>query len=206
MAMEISLSPSAALCLPEEEISALLRGRTVVTLSAAFLTAGRVLALYPVVNSRNTQSSEWPYRVPALPESTITPAIRAIAICQECQIIADVTLVDVIASLTIWSPTFLTRILTEQGHLFLTGLRVFRLGEPHLLGQELDVAHDVGKFTGLPRPFLGRCPEPVLSESVFKRRIQQLRTRQLPEHPELEALCDAMEDLRRTRPWETMAV
>lgn len=192
--MELQLQPTAALCLPESEISALLQGRMLAMLSATFIKSQRVLALQPIPDRLNPRSHDRPYRFADLGSESLPPAIRAIVVCQECQIIDDLAAVDAIAALTIWSEDFLARSIATKGHLFLATVRAFRLLTPHPLEHDFEDLSAIGKCVVMPRPFTGNNPEPVLPEAVFKRRSQQLRDRQPPEHSELEALQSALAD------------
>jgi hypothetical protein len=201
--MELDPKPTAALCLPESEISALLQGRMLAMLSATFIKPQRMLALQPIPDRLNPRSHDAPYRFTDLAHESIAPAIRAIVVCQECQIIDDLADVDAIAALTIWSKDFLTRLIATKGHIFLAGVRVFRLQTPHPLEHDFEDLTKIGKYVPAPRPFCGGNPEPVLPEAVFKRRLQQLRDRQPPEHSELEALQSALADLVPTLPAAT---
>ena len=201
--MELNPKPTAALCLPESEISALLQGRMLAMLSATFIKPQRMLALQPIPDRLNPRSHDAPYRFTDLAPEPIAPAIRAIVVCQECQIIDDLAAVDSIAALTVWSEDFLARSIATKGHIFLAGVRVFRLQTPHLLEHDFEDVAAVGKCVVMPRSFGGEDPEPVLPDAVFKRRLQQLRDRQPPEHSELEALQSALADLVPTLPSAT---
>lgn len=198
--MELDPKPTAALCLPESEISALLQGRMLAMLSATFIKPQRMLALQPIPDRLNPRSHDHPYRFADLGSESLPPAIRAIVVCQECQIIDDLAAVDAITALTIWSEDFLARSIATKGHLFLATVRTFRLLTPHPLEHDFEDLSAIGKCVVMPHSFTGKNPEPVLPEAVFKRRSQQLRDRQPPEHSELEALQSAIADLVHTLP------
>lgn len=174
------------LCLPLAEIDALLRGRTVAILSSVFITRGRSFALCPLPDE-NLRQHKQPYRQ-NFKLSDYTLEILGIAICESCTIIDDLNLVERASAVTIWSTEFLNHLISVRGNIFLACCRVFQLATPHLRPENLTDPKLLSKFVRIDPPIQTHDAYPVLPDSVFTQRSQQLSKLTPPLHPELETL------------------
>jgi hypothetical protein len=122
-------------------------------------------------------------------------SIKAWAKCELCQILNDPESLEVLSRLTVWKTEALQQTLLEKPYLFLAHLRVYLLPQP----LEMPV-HPSGNFVSLPKSLTVTDSMPVLSESIFAKRRQQLEKLEPPEHPELEELQSALVHLSTTNP------
>lgn len=193
--MSQQVSISIALRLPAPEIEALIEGRVLVAMPRMFINPQRQFALYPSNTSINGLPNEQYYRSNFFrtAQSTLaklgseTILIKAWARCELCQIINEAKAFDVLSQLTVWTEEALQKTLSQQGHIFLSYLRVYRLTQP--------VAIPVNpnpRFVPLPQPLTVKDATPVLNDRIFIQRHRQLEKLEPPLHPELEELASAI--------------
>jgi len=201
--MNQSILLQTALALPVPDIEALIQGQSIAAIPRMFLNPGRTFALYPADISINLLPHEQHYRSSFLPVAQNALAqlnsekvfIKAWARCELCQILNDPESLEVLSQLTVWTTEALQQTLLEKPYLFIAHLRVYLLPQP----LEMPV-HPSGNFVSLPKSQNVTDSTPVLSESIFTKRRQQLEKLEPPEHPELEELQSALVHLSTTNP------
>jgi len=199
--MSQQVSIPIALRLPAPDIEALIKGRMIAAMPRIFINPGRQFALYPCDTSSNVLPTEQHYRSNFLPTAqkslaelgSETVSIKAWARCELCQVLNEAESFGVLSQLTVWTEEALQKIRSQQGHIFLTYLRVYRLSQP--------VAIPVNpnpRFVPLPQPLTVTAETPVLSDRIFAQRRHQLENLEPPLHPELEELQSAIAQLAIT--------
>jgi hypothetical protein len=202
------VSLSTALCLPIPEIEALIKGQTIAAMPRMFLNPGRQFALYPANFSTIPLSVERYYRLnlfslaqnSLLQLDTETVAIKAWARCEFCEVVDDTETLDVLSRLTVWTKEGLQEALGLWQNIFLAYLRVYHLPQALEVSVNPNSQNKIGKFVGLPRSVSVTNASPVLSDSIFAKRRQQLEKLESPEHPELEELQSSIALLSTTNP------
>ena len=191
-----------AIRLPVLEVEALIQGQMIAALVWRTFNPGEQYALYPGNISSNLPCDRC-YRSHFLPVAQKALAqlnsdrvsIKAWAKCEFCQILNDPESLEALSQLTVWTTEALQQTLLEKPYIFLAYLRVY------LLPQPLEVpVHPSGNFVSLPKSLTVTDSTPVLSESMFAKRRQQLEKLEPPEHPELEELQSALVHLSTTNP------
>ncbi len=193
-----SLYLDTALRLPAPDIEALIQGRSIAVMPRSFLDVGKVFALYPTDVSHNLLPVEQQYRSNFLtvakntisqlhPEGVI---IKGWARCEWCQIIDNSESLEVLSPLTIWKPEALQQILAKRPYIFLAYLRVYLLPESLVMS-----ADSQGQFVALPKSINVADNSPILSDTAFYQRRDQLENRRPLLHPELEELQSAIAQL-----------
>jgi hypothetical protein len=190
-----SVSLTTALCLPAPDIEALIEGRMIAAMPRIFINPKRQFALYPSETSINGLPTEQYYRSSFLQTAHKTLAelgsetvlIKAWAKCELCQVLNEAESFDILSHLTVWTEEALQKTLSQQGHIFLTYLRVYRLTQPF----EMPVNPNP-RFVPLPEPLTVTEAVPVLSDRIFTQRRRQLEKLEPPLHPELEELQSAI--------------
>ena len=201
--MSASVGIYNALRLPAADVEALILGRLIVAMPRKFINPGQKFALYPADISINLLPHEQHYRSSFLPVAKNalaqlnceTVLIKAWARCELCQMLNDPESLEALSQLTVWTTEALQQTLLEKPYLFLAYLRVYLLSQP----LEIPV-HPSGNFVTLPKSLTVTDSTPVLSESIFAKRHQQLEKQEPPEHPELEELQSAIALLCTTNP------
>lgn len=196
MSQQVSLPTALRLSAPD--IEALIKGRTIAAMPRIFVNPGRQFALYPSEISTNILPIEQYYRSNFLPTAqkslaklnSETVTIKAWAECQLCQIIDEAEGLDILSQLTVWTEDALQQTLKQRGNIFLAYLRVYLLPEP----LEMPV-HPSPRFIPLPQPLKVTQATPVLNNTFFEQRCQQMQNRQPPLYPELEELQSAIAQL-----------
>ncbi|GAB4379782.1 MAG: hypothetical protein Kow00121_34630 [Elainellaceae cyanobacterium] len=168
--MDSSVSLSAALCLSNADIEALIQGRMIATLSRTFINSIQSFALCPVDDASDRA----------------TVKIQAWAKFEFCRMYRDSQDLEKLSKLTIWSDEFLQDLLKERHKIFLACLRVYQLSQPIELSGDRIHPSKIGSFIKLPCLLSASKVEPVLSEATFQKRQQQLIKLEPPLHPELE--------------------
>ncbi|MEG3975493.1 DUF1802 family protein [Microcoleus sp. herbarium8] len=200
--MSKSILLQTALALPNPDIEALIQGRMIAAMPRMFLNPGRTFALYPADNSNMPLMK--PKQMSLFPESGQLElplvvldkvSIKAWARCELCQMVNDGESLEALSRLTIWKTEALQQILQQRPFIFVAYLRVYLLPQP----LEIPVQSS-GNFVPLPKPLTVTDSTPVLSESIFAKRRQQLEKLEPPEHPELEQLQSALVHLSTTNP------
>lgn len=190
------------------EIEALIKGQTIAAMPRMFLNPGRQFALYPANFSTIPLSVERYYRLSlfSIAENSLiqldteTVAIKAWARCEFCQVVDDTETLDVLSRLTVWTKEGLQEALGLWQNIFLAYLRVYHLPQPLEVSVNPNHQDKIGKFVGLPRSVTVTNASPVLSDSIFAKRRQQLEKLEPPEHPELEELQSSIALLSTTNP------
>jgi hypothetical protein len=201
--MSKSILLQTALALPNPDIEALIQGRMIVAMPRMFLNPGRTFALYPANLSVDLLSGDRHYRSHFLPVAknalaqlnSETVLITAWARCELCQMLNDPESLEALSQLTVWTTEALQQTVLEKPYLFLAYLRVYLLPQPF----EIPVQSS-GNFVSLSKSLNVTDSTPVLSESIFAKRRQQLEKLEPPEHPELEELQSALVHLSTTNP------
>lgn len=193
-----------ALPLPAPDIEALLQGRTIAAMSKKLIRPGLQFALYPTDDALNLLPTRWYYRSEFLPTAQTALSqlndekvvIKAWARCEKSSPwLKDASALPALSQLTIWRPNALEKI-RRNGQINLAYLRVYKLSTPI----EISVIPYNSQFIGLPYPLPITESRPVLSDSTFDRRRDQLENLLPPEHPELEELQGAIAHLALTQP------
>ncbi|PHX55215.1 DUF1802 domain-containing protein [Tychonema bourrellyi FEM_GT703] len=201
--MSYSVFVDTALQLPAPDVEALIEGRVIAAMPRIFIEPGRSFALYLANISINLLPHEQYYRSSFLPIAKTSCSqlsservlIKAWAKCELCQILNDPESLEALSQLTVWKTEALQQILLQRRYIFLTHLRVYLLTQP----LEMPV-HPSGNFVSLPKSLNVTDSTPVLSESIFAKRRQQLEKLEPSEHPELEELQSALVHLSTTNP------
>ena len=196
--MSQQVSIPTALRLPAPDIEALIQGRAIAAMPRMFINPQRQFALYPSDTSINALPNDQYYRSNFLPTAQKTLAelgsetvlIKAWARCELCQILNEAKAFDVLSQLTVWTEEAFQETLSQQGHIFLTYLRVYRLTQPVAIP-----VHPNSRFVPLPQPLTVTDATAVLSDRIFTQRRRQLENRLPPQHPELEELQSAIAQL-----------
>jgi len=200
--MSYSVFVDTALQLPAPDVEALIEGRVIAAMPRIFIEPGRSFALYPVDNSNMSlmkpkQLSLFSELVQLeLPLVMLDKvSIKAWARCEFCQILNDAESLEALSRLTVWKTEGLQQTLLQRRYIFVTHLRVYLLPQP----LEMPVQPS-GNFVSLPKSLTVTDSTPVLSESIFAKRRQQLEKLEPPEYPELEELQSALVHLSTTNP------
>ncbi|MBE9160894.1 DUF1802 family protein [Tychonema sp. LEGE 06208] len=200
--MSKSILLQTALALPNPDIEALIQGRMIAAMPRMFLNPGRTFALYPTDNSNmplmkpkqmSLFSESGQLELPLVVLDKVS--IKAWARCELCQMVNDGESLEALSRLTVWKTEALQQILQQRPFIFVAYLRVYLLPQP----LEMPV-HPSGNFVSLPKSLNVTDSTPVLSESIFAKRRQQLEKLEPPEHPELEELQSALVHLSTTNP------
>ncbi len=191
-----------AIRLPAADVEALIQGQMIAAIVWRTFNPGEQYALYPGDNSN--MSLMKPRQMSLFPElgqlelplvMLDKVSIKAWARCEFCQILNDPESLEALSQLTVWTTEGLQQTLLERPYFFLAHLRVYLLPQP----LEIPV-HPSGNFVSLPKSLTVTDSTPVLSESIFAKRRQQLEKLEPPEHPELEELQSALVHLSTTNP------
>lgn len=200
--MSKSILLQTALALPNPDIEALIEGRMIVAMPRMFLNPGRTFALYPADNSNMPLMK--PKQMSLFPESGQLElplvvldkvSIKAWARCELCKMVPDPESLEALSRLTVWKTEALQQILQQRPFIFVAYLRVYLLPQP----LEMPVQSS-GNFVSLPKSLNVTDSMPVLSDTIFAKRRQQLEKLEPPEHPELEELQSAIVHLSKTNP------
>lgn len=178
------------LCLPFQEVEALVQGREIMALPALFLRPGQIFTLYPTPSpSPSLPEGEVYYRPGFVSNPSETVSIQGFAECQQCQIVEDSQELEKLSQLTMWTKAGLEQQLLTRSRLFCAYLRVYRLPEPISLSSIPEAITNIGKFIGLDASVdLNNRTHPVLNDTAFTQRQSRLIRRLPPPHPQLEAL------------------
>jgi len=177
--MTLTITLDRVLSLPIADIKALQEGRTIAALPIAQVQKGWSFILYPNPEDEcggDTYIETW-------------------ATCENFSMIHEVEKALILSSLTPWKQSELEKFLEERGHLSLALLRAYRLPAPIVISSTVASGIKPGKFIGLSH-FGEDFKEsiqvtkvlPILSETIFANRQQQILKFRPPEHPELEEL------------------
>jgi hypothetical protein len=201
--MNKSILIDQAICLPAEEVETLIQGRSIATITQMFIDPEREFALYPTNASTSPLPLERYYnknlqRISVNNVATVNSegiVIKVWAKCELCQVIYDTEPLDILSKSTIWSVEGLEEILLEHHHIFLTYLRVYELDQP------IEVRiNATSQFIALSQPIIVIEPKPIISDRTFYKRKHQLETRQIPLHPQLETLQNAITEIAQINP------
>jgi hypothetical protein len=192
-----------AIRLSAAEVRALIQGRMIAVMTWRSFNPGEQFALYPADTSINLLPPERYYRSSFLPLAKTsfsqlnseTVLIKAWARCELCQILNDPKSLEALSQLTVWKTEGLQQTLLQRRYIFLTLLRVYLLPQP----LEIPV-HPSGNFVTLPSAITVNDLTPVLSDTIFAKRRQQLEKLEPPKHPELEELQSSIALLSTTNP------
>jgi hypothetical protein len=182
------------LCLPTQEVEALVQGSEIVALPRIFLHPGRIFLLYPISSPDSSLSDKKAYYCPGFlsksPETaTATITLKVFAKCELCQLIDNSQEFDILSRLTIWTKAALEQQFLTRSRLFFAYLRVYRLPEPIHLSSIPEATTNIGKFIGLDASVdFNNRTDPVLDDTAFAQRCDRLNRRLPPPHPQLEAL------------------
>ncbi|MEA5599796.1 DUF1802 family protein [Nostoc sp. UHCC 0252] len=201
--MSESVLIDQAICLPAQEVEALIKGQTIATIPRMFIDPGRQFALYPTNTSTLSLPLE-PYYNANLQKIAVNNVarvnservlIKVWAKCELCQILDDTEPLDVLSKSTIWSKEALKEVLLQYHYIFLAYLRVYELDKPI----EVSIT-STSQFIPLSQPTIVIEPKPVFNDRTFAQRKHQLENRQPPLHPQLEELQSAIASLTISQP------
>jgi hypothetical protein len=201
--MSESVLIDQAICLPDQEVEALIQGRMIATIPRMFIEPGRQFALYPTNNSTLLLPLERYYNA-NLKQTAVNNVvnvnservlIKVWAKCELCQVLDDTEPLDVLSKSTIWSTEALKQILLQYHYIFLAYLRVYELDEPI----EVSIT-STNQFIPLSQPTIVIESKPILNDRTFAQRKHQLENLEPPLHPELEELQSAIASLTISQP------
>ena len=193
------------LCLPLAEVHALTVGQLVCAMPNVQIQPGASFYLYPIVEENSSVENKYRpiflerSRTESFTDQSQNQKIEVWAKCEFSNILYDKSRLENLSDLTIWRRNFLIETLQQRGHLFISCLQIYKLAEKEsVLVPNINLAEKLGKFTGIstffPQNFLPQ-PEikvnqicPVISDSNFRKRSQQLEQLSPLEYPELEKL------------------
>lgn len=194
-----------ALCLPAPDLEALMHGQVVAAIPRVSIDKGWSFILCPGDTSTNLLPVERQYLPNFIPTAkaaltqlqATTIKIKTWARCEFCTLLYELEPLNVIAQLTAWTPIALKTTLEQRQHLFLACFRIYQLAEPIEVSTHYFSLEKVGKFISLSSFDLSKeisipvkvdTSIPILSDSIFNQRKQQLAERKLPLYPQLEQL------------------
>ncbi|MEH1782036.1 MAG: DUF1802 family protein [Nostoc sp.] len=202
--MSESVFIDQAICLLDQEVEALIQGRTIAIIARMFIDPGRQFALCPTNDSTLPLPLERYYNA-NLKQIAVNNAvkinnservlIKVWAKCELCQVLDDIEPLDILSKYTIWSTEALKEILLQHHYIFLAYLRVYELDE--LI--EVSIT-STSQFIPLSQSTTVIEPKPVLNDRTFAQRKRQLEKLEPPLHPELEELQSAIASLTISQP------
>lgn len=192
-----------ALRLPAPDVHALTEGRTVAAIFPTYFKPGRVFALAPTQADISLTDIPWFYDEHFVsiaqkvmdglqPEQT---TILSWARFTSCQNITDDRELGKIANLMPWTEKALKHTFDIKGQLFLGILRVYELGNPFNI--TIPQIPEISKKKP-PIPFAPKEVKednPILSESFFSQRVEQIIALKPALHGELEKLESSVDGL-----------
>ncbi|MEH1855803.1 MAG: DUF1802 family protein [Nostoc sp.] len=201
--MSESVLIDQAICLPAQEVEALIQGRTIAIIARMFIDPGRQFALCPTNYSTLPLPLERYYNA-NLKQIAVNNAvkinservlIKVWAKCELCQVLDDTETLDILSKSTIWSTEALKEILLQHHYIFLAYLRVYELDE--LI--EVSIT-STSQFIPLSQSTTVIESKPVINDRTFAQRKRQLEKLEPPLHPELEELQSAIASLTISQP------
>ena len=183
-----------AIRLPAPDVEALIQGRMIAAIVWRTFNPGEQYALYPADNSNmplmkpkqmSLFSESGQLELPLVVLDKVS--IKAWARCELCKPLDNSESLEALSRLTVWKTEALQQILQQRPFIFVAYLRVYLLPQP----LEIPVQSS-GNFVSLQKSLNVTDSTPVLSESIFAKRRQQLERLEPPEHPELEELQSAL--------------
>lgn len=203
-----SLNLSTLLCLPAPDVRALGIGRSICAIPALFIRPGQKFLLCPTETIDNDLYLEDCYRSGFYSEAKIEfdslkPDSREIeywANCEKCTIVDSLDKVIAIESLSVWKKDWLNAKIEADGKIFLITLRTYKLGSSFTLTEEILSQGKIGKFLSLGRYSQALDTIPVLGNSVFSRRKEQLDKFIPSTHLALELLQSQVAELAIDNP------
>ncbi|WP_416674508.1 DUF1802 family protein [Egbenema bharatensis] len=215
--MDELISIDRALCLPAPDIAALVEGQNIVAISKVAVQRGWTFALYPcelLISSLPIEQQYHSYShksaqaaLAALNASTVQ--IEVWARCELSTMIHDVKQLEVLAFSTVWTKAVLQETLEQRQHIFLSYLQVYRLADPISVSASSITSEKHGKFVSLSSLALENSPPtsikvtetfPILDETVFAQRQQQLEKGEKPLSFELRKLEGTVAPLAADNP------
>jgi hypothetical protein len=201
--MSESVLIDQAICLPAQEVEALIQGRTIAIIARMFIDPGRQFALYPTNYSTLPLPLERYYNANlkkiavnnAVKINSERVLIKVWAKCELCQVLDDTETLDILSKSTIWSTEALKEILLQYHYIFLAYLRVYELDE--LI--EVSIT-STSQFIALSQSTTVIEANPVINDRTFAQRKRQLEKLEPPLHPELEELQSAIASLNISQP------
>jgi hypothetical protein len=177
-----TLKLSTLLCLPAPDVRALGVGRSICAISGLFIRPGQKFLLCPTEIIDNDRYLEDCYRSEFQLQAKIAfesleydlPEIEYWASCVECTIVDSLDKLTAIESLSIWKKYWLATKIKADGKIFLITLRTYKLVSSFTLPGEIMYQEKIGKFLSLGCESEALNAIPVLEDSVFSRRKEQL--------------------------------
>ena len=190
-----------AIRLPAPDIEALLQGRSIAAISNTFINREK-FALCSADTLMNPLPVERYYHSNFLDvaQRTFTQlgtesfTIKAWAKCEWCHDISPESIAT-LSRLTIWTKEALEETLALRKNIFLVYLRVYYLSEQIRIS-----AKGKNKFIPLSKHLSVSDANPVLTDSIFATRKQQLEKLEPPKHPELEEFLGVLSALTLSNP------
>lgn len=204
-----TVSLDRALCLPATDIAALLHGQLIAALPSVPVQKGWIFSLYPLQNG-NTFPMNQHYRSHILPlarsvisqQQAGTVEIEAWAKCEQFKVLYEVEQLEALSSLSIWTKETLKQALKQRQRVFLAFLRVYRVPGFVKVANNAVTPDKLGKFVSLPtldKQFDNSLKInqilPVLNDTIFSQRMNQLEALRPPLDPELEELQSLVAEL-----------
>jgi Domain of unknown function (DUF1802)/Restriction endonuclease len=204
------LKLSTLLCLPAPDVRAVGMGRSICAISALFIRPGQKFLLCPTEISDGGSSNYLDncYRSTFQLQAKIAiesleydlPEIEYWATCEKCTIVNSLDTLPAIESLSVWKKDWLAVKLETNGQIFLNTLRTHKLLSSFTLPGEIVCQAKIGKFLSLGQESEAINSVPVLNDSVFSRREQQLEKFISPAYPALELLQSQVAELAIDNP------
>lgn len=193
---------TTALCLPAPDADALVQGQTVVAMSNTFRNPPHFLLCPVQAGSENYTQSADCYRQIFVDRSinsrgtadadidTITA--HAWGKFEACRVYNSSSDFDALSKLTVWTDSYLQKIVQARHKIFLIFLNVHRFDHPVQLTASRSLKTNIGSYFKLPQALSSQQSTPVLDEQTFATRQKQLFDLSPPSHPELEGLWGAI--------------
>jgi Domain of unknown function (DUF1802)/Restriction endonuclease len=202
------LQLSTLLCLPAPDVKALGIGRSICAISGLFIRPGQKFLLCPTETIDNDRYLEDCYRSEFQSQAKIafnlleanSPKIEYWANCEKCTIVDSHDKLIAIESLSVWKKDWLGTKIETNGQIFLIALRIYKVSSLFTLPGEIISQEKNGKFLSLGRYTEASTNSPILVDSVFNRRKQQLEKFIPSAYPALELLQSQVDELEIDNP------
>ncbi|MEO0768545.1 MAG: DUF1802 family protein [Cyanobacteria bacterium J06649_4] len=194
-------SLTTGLWLPPLDIAALLQGRMIVAMTHTFRNPLQFMLcpLRPDANavySLDQYSYSFLRSVPKPIATSENITVTAWAKFGACRIYNKSHDLEALSHHTVWTTGYLQELMQMQHKLFLMTVQVYRFEQPIQLNMRAASSANLGQYIALPDAFSNRNASPVIAQSTFARRQQQLFDFTPPSHPELAVLQADLATLR----------
>ncbi len=206
-----AIALTTALCLPIQDVEALLQGRTVAAISNTFRNPSRFF-LCPIETDLTTARLENRYHASFLKSLKPAPktsrkasqktnasdaiTIHAWARCKTCRIFSEHDNLAALSSLTAWTAEYLHELVQERHKIYVTFLQVHRFDQAIELAIDPAEANRIGTYVKVPGSWSDQSAHSLLSDATFAQRQKQLIQLTPSPHFELHDLQAELVTLR----------